>query len=64
MKKYKPGQIVTIEGKQYRIKKGQPRIGPACNQCKYDNNRGCEAPCGWCLRRLGYDFYLSPIKPE
>lgn len=64
MKNYKAGQIVTIKGKQYRIKKAQLQLGSACHQCKYDDNLCYEEPCPLCLTRLNYTLYLSPIKPE
>lgn len=45
MKQYKPGQLITIQRKVYRIVKG--KFG--CRECKYKSLLGTQEPCRTCM---------------
>lgn len=55
MKQYKAGQIVTIDGKRYRLKKDIFD----CFVCPYrDSDNG---PCVWCMLNIPENLNLTPI---
>lgn len=61
---WKPGQIVTICSKRYRIKKAPDYYLP-CNKC--DNNGTLpDEPCRTCFSdsRMSDYNYLEEIKPK
>lgn len=55
---YKPGQIVTINSKKYRIKKSKFEIG--CIKCTYGEKN--IPACKWCIDKLRFGYFLDPIK--
>lgn len=59
---WKAGQLVTIEGKVYRVKKN-PVLEP-CLVCKDVSTPGYANPCKICIWKLRSNCYLEEIKPR
>lgn len=59
---WKPGQIVTIEHKKYRVKHGRVRWCRFCPNNKPGNF--LTAVCVACYTNCGYYDYLEEIKPK
>jgi len=59
---WKPGQIVTIKGKVYRVKHSKTRWCRTCHRTK----RGLIpiAVCRACFIHCGFYEYLEEIKPK
>ena len=57
---WKPGQLVTIDRKVYRVTKS--RMG--CFTCKYLNYNHFEYPCKLCMLRIAIYCCLEPLKPK
>lgn len=68
MSKWKAGQIVTIEGKVYRVTKLNTRLDGCCIYCGFRFKECNEYPCVECIDRvpslLPYKCYLKEIKPK
>lgn len=69
MSKWKPGQIVTIKGKRYRITKNTvdfEGIPHDCTICDHYNMPQEYEPCYTCLwgRKMPDNCYLKEIKPK
>lgn len=65
MQMWKPGQIVTICGKRYRIKKEQN--GMTCSKCAGRHIiHTSDEPCNTCLNswKMAPYNYLEKIKPK
>lgn len=60
---WKPGQIVTIRSKKYRITKYHEY---SCDYCDHSDTPDSHQPCRTCLydRRMPYDCYPKEIKPK
>lgn len=56
-KKYKPGQLVTINHHVFRIAKGRCRNDNCIHCFDYDCNR-----FDFCIYKLPTDLHLEPIK--
>lgn len=68
MKQYKPGQIVTIAGKLYRIAKVEPEFNYfPCSSCLYHHCPSTAQPCDWCLTnmpiRFGKPLVILRVEP-
>lgn len=65
MSKWKPGQIVTIEGKKYRIKKVLYHDLP-CTKCNIKDPFPKHEPCLTCFSdsRMSDYSYFEEIKPK
>lgn len=61
---WKPGQIVTLGGKKYRLKRSP--IGCDCSVCDHYYTPESLEPCRTCLygRRMPYNCRLQEIKPK
>ena len=62
---WKPGQIVTICSKRYRIKKNLDRNG-TCSKCVGHGFFMTTEPCRTCLNswKMPYNHYLEEIEPK
>lgn len=61
-KHYKPGQIVTIDHRRYRIKKHSEH---PCYACVFERNSAAEQPCLFCLCHFEESYlYLEPIEAQ
>lgn len=61
--KYKPGQLMTIKNKVYRVVKAKKGI--TCDNCPGNYKTTKEYPaCIICLDFLPPDYYLEEIKPK
>ncbi len=58
-KQYKPGQIVTLYGKKYRIIKNPQ----GCRNCHYFT-LPMKRTCRWCIIHLDENSSLQEIKPK
>lgn len=65
-KHYKPGQIVTIDCRRYRIKKASENSHYICWACVYEHLNANHEPCYFCIRHLcNYPgLYLEPIESQ
>lgn len=61
-KQYKPGQIVTINGKKYRLTKTTPYN--QCGDCQYAVLPITFYPCIWCVQHIELCINLQEIKPK
>ena len=63
---WKPGQIVTLSGKKYRLTKYLPNDGGACDICGHNETPVSLEPCKTCLDnwQMPYDCYPKEIKPK
>ena len=64
-KKYRPGQIITIFGKRYRIQ----NKSHSCGFCLYVHLEPCTQPCKWCAEHIKSNpgtigYSLKEIKDE
>lgn len=57
-KKYKAGQIITIDNKRYRLKHSKSF---GCFLCKYKEESTDTNPCNWCWNNATGDLYLTPL---
>ena len=70
MSKWKAGQCVTIEGKQYRVTKLNSRLCGSCIFCGFRYKGADEYPCTKCVHNskapslIPYNTYLKEIKPK
>lgn len=68
MSKWKAGQIVTIEGKVYRVTKLDMRLDGCCIFCGFRFKECDEYPCVECISSgtglIPYNSYLKEIKPK
>lgn len=61
-KVWKPGRIVTIGGKKYRVKHNKFR---RCSRCPSKSPTiSLTAVCAACCAHTGYYEYLEEIKPK
>lgn len=62
---WKPGQIITVGGKKYRITK-RPSTGYSCYVCDNRDTHECHEPCRTCIhgKRMPYTCYPKEIKPK
>lgn len=69
MSRWKAGQIVTIEGKRYRVTKFNSCLCP-CIFCEFRCKEPNEYPCTECVHNnkvpslIPYETYLKEIKPK
>lgn len=67
MSKWKAGQIVTIEGKRYRVTKLYNHLG-SCIFCTFRFKECNEYPCNECIdgvpSLVPHLCYLKEIKPK
>lgn len=49
VKQWKPGQLVTLEGKTYRIKRNIGNIDNVCNNCAFLQRMCMSFPCNKCM---------------
>lgn len=61
-KQYKHGQIITINGKKYRLVKANPYN--LCGDCHYAALPITFYPCLWCIHHLELRINLQEIKPK
>ena len=62
---YKPGQIVTINHRRYRIKRSSKHPRYSCWECIYEHLIADREPCCFCLCHLDRpDLYLEPIEAQ
>lgn len=59
---WKPGQIVTIKGKRYRIKKSKRGWTECCSYCQISNM--CDTLCKKPTQKLPDDCYLKELHPK
>lgn len=61
MSKWKPGQLITIEGKIYRIRKKEYGICSLCafleHKCYYSQDKDC-------LDLIPYNCYYEQVYPK
>lgn len=64
MRQWKPGQIITIESKIYRITRCP--VSQYCSDCEHMYTLESDEPCHTCMcdPRVPYDCYLREIKPK
>lgn len=64
-KQYKPGQLITINHKVYRIHKHVVVLG-SCGECAFRDTYSKDEPCfSLCFsnkRKLPYGYYLKLVK--
>lgn len=60
---WKAGQLITIEGKVYRVKK-LPKGDDPCSDCPNATISEYDNPCRACLTKVRYNCYLEEIKPR
>ena len=62
---WKPGQLVTIDHKVYRVtKNGSIMPRPGCWACRYDIRSPWLYPCSKCLQRIPLFCHLKLVKPK
>lgn len=68
MKQWKPGQIVTIEGKKYRIKRLHPDNWRQCEKCAFMKAPFYGVCSDLCIfshsKKVPADCYFELIEPK
>lgn len=59
---WKPGQLVTINKKVYRIRKRDFNTQSGCYECAFSDNSWSEEPCAaTCPHKMYYEYYFELI---
>ena len=61
-KRYKPGQLITVERKVYRVKKAKLML--TCLECIRKSKGYRDKPCDICVNNLPIGCYLIKVYPK